>query len=81
MKTLNVQVDNYSSRMLEIIKAVYGLPNKSAAFNTLVHEFGPKMVEPELTVEFAQKVLKDTKTWEKKHGFKRKTTLAELEAL
>ncbi|MFH0835325.1 MAG: hypothetical protein V1881_03200, partial [Candidatus Micrarchaeota archaeon] len=59
----------------------YGLSNKSEAFNRIVHEFGPQMIEPELKERFAKDVLEGTGKWEKKHAFGRKTTLKELDGL
>lgn len=79
--TLNISVDEYANRVLEVTKAVYGLSNKSEAFNKLVRDFGPKILEPELREEFIREVLSGTKEWERKHAFKRKMSLAKLDAL
>lgn len=79
--TLNVKVDEYSNRVLEVVKAVYGLPNKSEAFNKIVHELGAKMIEPELREDFARQALAETEAWEKKYGFKRSMSLKELDGL
>ncbi|OIO28087.1 hypothetical protein AUJ16_01675 [Candidatus Micrarchaeota archaeon CG1_02_60_51] len=79
--TLNVKVDAYSNRVLDMVKAAYGLSNKSEAVNKLVHEYGKEMLEPELKAGFADAVLKRNKEWEESGGFKRKMTLKELEAL
>ena len=78
---MNLKVDAYSNRVLEMVKAAYGLPNKSEAVNKLVHEYGKEMLEPELREEFAREVLERTEEWEKKHNFKRKMTFKELDAL
>ncbi|MBI4360500.1 DUF2683 family protein [Candidatus Micrarchaeota archaeon] len=79
MKNINVRVDEYADRVLDVFRAARGLNNKSEAFNELVHEFGPKILEPELNEEFAKTVLAETQAWEKKHGSRRKMTLDELE--
>ncbi|VVB68425.1 Uncharacterised protein [Candidatus Norongarragalina meridionalis] len=83
MKTVtqNIRLDAYANRILEVTKAVYGLPNKSEAANRIIREFGPKIIEPEINPEVARHVLKDTAEWERKYNFKRKMTLKELEEL
>ena len=79
--TLNVQVDEYTNKILDVTKAVYGLSNKSEAVNKIVHEFGPAVLEPELRDDFAKEVLEGTEAWEKKYKFRRKMTLEELNEL
>jgi len=79
MKNINIRIDDYTDRVLDVFRAARGLNNKSEAFNELVHEFGPKILEPELNEEFAKQVLSETTDWEKKHGFRRKMTLDELD--
>lgn len=79
--TLNLRLDPYSNRVLEVVKAAYGLRNKSEAANRVFHETGAEIIEPVLNEEFAAKVLKDTEEWEKKYKFKRKMTLEELDRL
>ena len=79
--TLNLKVDEYSNRVLGMVKAAYGLNNKSEALNKLVHEAGAGLLEPELREEFVKEVLERTKEWEQKHEFKRKMTFKELDAL
>ena len=78
MKNINVQVDDYTDRVLDVFRAARGLGNKSEALNELVHEFGPKILEPELNEQFAKEVLHETAEWETKHKFKRKMTLDAL---
>ena len=78
---LNLKIDAESNRVLEIIKAVYGLSNKAEAVEKLVHENGMRLIEPELREEFIEEILSGTKEWERKYDFKRKMTLKELDAL
>lgn len=77
---LNLKIDAESNRVLEIIKAVYGLSNKAEALEKLVHESGPKLIEPELREEFAAKILAESKEWERKGKFKRRSR-ADLDEL
>lgn len=81
MPTLNVEVDGYSNKVLDVVKAIHGLSNKSEALNLIVHEYGPKILEPELKKEAIEKVLRITKNWEAKHPFKRKMSLDQLDSL
>jgi hypothetical protein len=78
---LNLKIDAESNRVLEIIKAVYGLSNKAEAVEKLVRENGVKLVEPELREEFLAEIVNGTQAWEKKYRFKRKMSLQELDAL
>jgi hypothetical protein len=78
---LNLKIDAESNRILELIKAVYGLSNKAEALEKLIHESGVKLVEPELREEFVAEVLRIDKEHERKYGFKRKRSLAYLHDL
>ena len=79
--TLNLKLDGFSNNVLDVVKATYGLSNKSEAVNHIIHAAAPEIIEPQVREEFARKVLEDTEEWEKKYKFKRKTTLEELHAL
>ncbi len=78
---LNLKIDSETNRVLDIIKAVYGLSNKAEAVEKLVHENGVRLIEPELREEFIAEIVKGTQEWERKYQFKRKMTLRELDAL
>ncbi|MFA4946711.1 MAG: hypothetical protein WC607_04225 [Candidatus Micrarchaeia archaeon] len=79
--TLNLRVDAYSNRVLDMVKAAYGLSNKSEALNQLAHEYGASVLEPELRKEFVEEVLRIDKEWRQKHDFKRKMSFKELDEL
>ncbi len=78
---LNLKIDSESNRILEIIKAVYGLSNKAEAVEKLVRENGVKLVEPELREEFLAEIVSGTREWERKYKFKRKMTMNEVDEL
>jgi capsid protein len=79
--TLNLQVDDYSNQMLDVVKAVWGLGNKSEAVNFIIHKAAPEIIEPAVREEFARKVMRNTAEWERKFNFTRKTTNEELDEL
>lgn len=50
-----VNLEEYSDRILNIIKGKYGLKNKSDAVNLIIGEYGEKYLEPELRPEYIEK--------------------------
>ena len=79
--TLNLKLDSFSNNVLDMVKATYGLSNKSEAVNYIIHSTAQEIIEPQVREEFARKVLAETAEWEKKYNFTRKTTPKELEEL
>lgn len=51
-----VQIDENTNRVLNIVKARYGLKNKGDAIEFVVHEFIEYENEPELKPEFIEKM-------------------------
>jgi len=51
-----VNIDEHTNRVLNIIKAKYGLKDKSQALNTMAREFCDSALEPELRPEFIKKI-------------------------
>ncbi len=51
-----VQIDENSNRVLNIVKAKYGLNNKGEAIDFVVNEFIEYEREPELRAEFIEKI-------------------------
>ncbi len=78
---MNLKVDAYSNRVLEMVKAAYGLSNKSEALNKLAHDYGRAALEPELKEEFVEEVLRVDRDWRQKHDLKKGMTLEELKNL
>ncbi len=83
MKTvsLNLTLDGHSNRVLEVFKAINGYANKSEAANAFFRKFGLEVLEPELKDEVAEQLKREAEEYEKKYKFKRRMTLAELDAL
>ncbi len=51
-----VNLDENANRVLNIVKAMYGLKDKSQAINLVVHEYEEDILEPELRPEYLEKL-------------------------
>ncbi len=56
MPTAIVKLDEEANRVLNIIKAKYGLRDKSQAINRMAEEYEHELLEPELRPEFIEKM-------------------------
>ena len=73
-----VTLNEYTNRVLGVIKAKYGLKDKSEAVNKFIELYGEDVVENEANDEYLKKVIEITNRHMKKYG-KRKMSLAELD--
>jgi nitrogenase molybdenum-iron protein alpha/beta subunit len=78
--TLNLHVDEYTNRVLGVIKEMFGLKNKSEALNKFAHLFGDKFVQHEVREEVVKEVILSCEKHVKKYGTK-KMCLSELKEL
>jgi hypothetical protein len=76
--TMNVKAEDYTSRVLGVIKEKYGLNDKSQALNKFVDMFGEEFVEKEVSEEYIKKILEIEDNHFKKYGY-RNTTFKQLE--
>ncbi len=53
-----VNISEGANRILNIIKAKYGLRDKSEAINKMAEEYGLQILEPELRPEYIEKLEK-----------------------
>jgi len=53
-----INIDDDTNRVLNIIKAKYGLKDKSAAINKMAAEYEDVILEPELKPEYIEKLKK-----------------------
>ena len=53
-----VNISDVANRVLNLIKAKYGLNDKSEAINKMAEEYKDKILEPELRPEFIEETLK-----------------------
>lgn len=53
-----INIDENTNRVLNIVKAKYGLKDKSEAINAVVSEYEQNFLEPELRPEYVEKIRK-----------------------
>jgi len=69
-----INIDEQTNRVLNIVKAKYGLKDKSEAINMVVSKYEEEFLEPELRPEFVEKI----KNLEKKGKFKEYKSFAQF---
>ena len=50
-----INIDEHTNRILNIVKAKYGLKDKSSAIELMATQYEEKILEPELRPEFIEK--------------------------
>jgi recombinational DNA repair protein (RecF pathway) len=68
--TLNLKIDEYGNRVLGVIKAKYGLNDKSQALNKFLDLYGEEFVDKQVKQEIVDSMNKSYDEHIKKHGFK-----------
>jgi len=53
-----IDISEHSNRLLNIIKAKYGLRDKSQAIDIMAEQYEEELLEPELRPEYVKKALK-----------------------
>ncbi|MBI2971640.1 MAG: DUF2683 family protein [Candidatus Aenigmarchaeota archaeon] len=53
-----VRISDKANRVLNIVKAKYGLRDKSEAINVVIEEYEAEVMEPELRPEYIEKLEK-----------------------
>ncbi len=66
-----VVLNDYTNKVLNVIKAKYGLNDKSEALNKFADLYGEKEVKKEVSDKYVKKILKIAKEDYKKHGLKK----------
>jgi len=80
MVDARVRLNEYSNRVLGVVKAKYDLRDKSDALNKFVELYGENEVEREVKDSYVKKILKIEEEHFKKYGY-RKMSLKELDEL
>lgn len=80
MSQARFELDEYTTRVLDVIKGKFGLNNRNEALTRFVHEFGSEFVEPEVDEKFLTELDKATTAHLKKYGY-RKMSMKELDKL
>jgi len=57
-----INIDDHTNRILNIVKAKYGLKDKSAAIIKMAEEYEDVILEPELKPEYIEKLREIEKT-------------------
>ncbi len=57
-----INIDDHTNRILNIVKAKYGLKDKSAAIIKMAEEYENMILEPELKPEYIEKLKEIEKT-------------------
>ncbi len=77
MVTMNLKVNEYTSRVLGVVKEKYGLRDKAQALDRFTEMFGEDFVDREIREEVVREVMDIEERHFKKYGFKT-TTMEEL---
>lgn len=82
MERINVRakVDEYTNRVLGVVKEKYGLKDKSEALNRFVSMYGEEFVEKEVKEEFVAEAVAVVREHHSKYPA-RKMSLEELDRL
>jgi len=77
---MRAELDPYTTKVLGVIKERFGLKDKSAALNKLVHMYGEEFVPKEMSDKAFSELISVCQEHAKKYGTK-KMSLAELDSL
>jgi hypothetical protein len=75
-----IELDDYTNRVLNVIKAKFALKDKSAAIGKMAELFGTEFVEREPREEYVKKILEIEADQRRRHP-NRRMTLKELDRL
>lgn len=67
---VNLKVDDYTNRVLGVIKEKFGLKDKGQALVHFTHEFGSEFVDREVSDESLKKTIEIANETFKKYGTK-----------
>ena len=70
---VNLTVDDYTSRMLGIIKEKFSLKDKGQALVKFAHLYGDEFAEPEIKEEAAKRIMTIHNNHMKKYGYRAMT--------
>ena len=56
-----INIEEHTNRILNIVKAKYGLKDKSSAIDFMATEYEEEILEPELRPEYIEKAIKISK--------------------
>lgn len=71
---INVKVNEYTNRVIGVVKEKYGLKDKGEALDKLAQIVGEEFVEKEVKDEVVKEVIESCARHIKKYGFRKMTT-------
>ena len=74
---MSITVEDYTSKVLGVVKEKYGLNDKGDAVDKMADLFGEEFVEREVSKETIKELIEDSEKHIKKYGFKG-TTVKQL---
>jgi len=77
---INIKVDEYTSRVLGVVKEKYGLNDKGEALDKFAEMYGEEFVDKEVKEEVIKEVIESCNRHIKKYGF-RKMNIKELDKI
>ena len=80
MTSARVEINEYANRVLAVIKAKFGLKDKSEAINKFIELYGDEVVEKEANEEYVKKMMDIANSHLEKYK-NRKMSLQELDNL
>lgn len=80
MVSARIEIDDYTNRVLNIIKAKFGLKDKSEAIKKFIELYGDEIMERDANEEYIKKVIEITNNHLKKYKNK-KMSFDELDEL
>ena len=69
-----ININENTNRLLNILKAKYGLKDKSEAIDRMAEEYAEEILEPELRPDYIEKI----RNLEKRGKFKKYSSVKEL---
>lgn len=70
-----VSLSEYANRVLALVKAKYGLRDKSEALNKFIETYGENEIEREVKESYVKKLLKLEEEHFKKYGYRKMTDM------
>jgi hypothetical protein len=80
MVCARIAINEYTNKVLNVVKAKFGLKDKSEALNKFAEMFGEEFVEKEASDEYIKKIIKIDERHMKKYG-RRSMSIKELDKL
>ena len=73
MVDARVSLNPYANQVLAVVKAKYGLRDKSEALNKFIAQYGENEVEPEVKESYIKKILDIQERHYKKYGYRHRS--------